>query len=165
MEKQLRYAMAYQWFCGFSAFEQTPDHSFFSRFRKQIGTKQLAKVFQIIVDKANDQHLIRSVFHLVMQPALSQKNTPWAERDAAIQAGEQQLNNQTVKQHSADKQARFGCKGKQKFWFGYGAMLASIGSGLMKKPQLHRLMCPIKMGLNSSVLGDGQLVFGDEPIV
>ena len=41
MEKQLRYTMAYQWFCGFSAFEQTPDHSFFSRFRKQIGTKQL----------------------------------------------------------------------------------------------------------------------------
>ena len=134
MEKQLRYNMAYQWFCGFSAFEQTPDHSFFSRFRKQIGTKQLAKVFQIIVDKAKDQHLIRSVFHFVDATSIVTKNTTWAERDAAIQAGESALNNRTVKQYSADKQARFGCKGKQKFWFGYkGHVGVDMSSGLIEK--------------------------------
>ena len=98
--------MAYQWFCGFSAFEQTPDHSFFSRFRKQIGTKRLAKVFQIIVDKAKDQHLIRSVFHFGDATSIVTKNTPWAERDAAIQAGESALNNRTVKQYSAPSGAQ-----------------------------------------------------------
>lgn len=29
MEKRLRFDMAFLWFCGFSAYEQTPDHSFF----------------------------------------------------------------------------------------------------------------------------------------
>jgi len=57
-----------------------------------------------------------------------------AERDAAIQAGESALNNRTVKQYSSDKQARFGCKGKQKFWFGYkGHVGVDMSSGLIEK--------------------------------
>ena len=92
----------------------------------------MAKVFQVIVDKAKDQHLIRSVFHFGDATSIVTKNTPWAERDAAIQAGESALNNRTVKQYSADKQARFGCKGKQKFWFGYkGHVGVDMRSGLI----------------------------------
>jgi len=163
MEKQLRYNMAYQWFCGFSAFEQTPDHSFFSRFRKQIGTKRLAKVFQVIVDKAKDQHLIRSVFHFVDATSIVTKNTTWAERDAAIQAGESALNNRTVKQYSADKQARFGCKGKQKFWFGYkGHVGVDMSSGLIEKAAVTPANVSDQAGFKSICPRDGQLVFGDK---
>ena len=29
------------------------------------------------------------------------------------------MNNANIGDYSADKDARFGCKGKDKFWFGY----------------------------------------------
>ena len=38
-----------------------------------------------------------SVFHFGDATSIVTKNTTWAERDAAIQAGESALNNQTVK--------------------------------------------------------------------
>ena len=91
MEKQLRYTMAYPWFCGFSAFKQTPDHS------------------------------------------------------------------------SADKQARFGCKGKQTFWFGYkGHVGVDMRSGLIEKAAVTPANVSDQAGLKSICPRDGQLVFGDK---
>ena len=52
MEKDLRFNIAYKWFCGFTAFEETPDHSFFGRFRKQVGTQRIGKIFKSIVNKS-----------------------------------------------------------------------------------------------------------------
>ena len=46
MEKQLRYTMAYQWFCGFSAFEQTPDHSFLADFGNRLEPSNWLKYFK-----------------------------------------------------------------------------------------------------------------------
>ncbi|MSR88820.1 MAG: transposase, partial [Candidatus Margulisbacteria bacterium] len=37
LETRLRFDIAFRWFCGFTAFEATPDHTFFCRFRKLIG--------------------------------------------------------------------------------------------------------------------------------
>ena len=49
-----------------------------------------------------------------------------------IKKGEEALNNRNVKKYSADPQARFGCKGKSKFWFGYkGHIGVDMGSGLI----------------------------------
>ena len=90
------------------------------------------------------------------------KNTTWAERDAAIQAGEAALNNQTVKKYSADKQARFGCKGKQKFWFGYkGHVGVDMSSGLIEKAAVTPANVSDQAGFKSICPRDGQLVFGD----
>ena len=63
LERELRFNIAYKWFCGFSAFEQTPDHSYFGRFRKSIGTHRMGKIFKAIVNKAKEKQLIRGVFH------------------------------------------------------------------------------------------------------
>jgi IS5 family transposase len=38
LEREWRFNIAYKWFCGFTAFEKTPDHSYFGRFRHRIGT-------------------------------------------------------------------------------------------------------------------------------
>jgi IS5 family transposase len=119
MEKRLRYDLSFLWFCGFTAFDQTPDHSFFGRFRKMIGTKQTAKLFQSIVKRSKELGIMRSVFHFADATSIITKNTTWAERDKAIKKGEDALNNQNIKKYSADPQARFGCKGKSKFWYGY----------------------------------------------
>ena len=69
------------------------------------------------------------------------KNTTWEERDKAIKEGEEALNNANVKKYSADPQARFGCKGKSKFWFGYkGHVGIDMGSGLIESAALNRAL-------------------------
>lgn len=115
LERELRFNIAYKWFCGFTAFEQTPDHSYFGRFREREGTKRIGKVFKAIVNKAKEKQLIRGVFHFVDARSIVTKNTTWGERDKAIKEGEEALNNANVKKYSADPKARFGCKGKSKF--------------------------------------------------
>ena len=48
MEKAVRENLAIRWFVGFSLNEKTPDHSYFGKFRKRIGTKYLADMFNFI---------------------------------------------------------------------------------------------------------------------
>ena len=52
LEERLRYDLAFKWFCGFTAFEPTPDHSFFGRFRKMMGTKRTGQLFKAIANKS-----------------------------------------------------------------------------------------------------------------
>ena len=134
LEKRLRYDIAFRWFCGFSYEEETPDHSYFGRFRKALGTKRLSKLFKVIVNKAKDTGQLREVFHFVDATTIVTKNTIWAERDKAIKQGEEALNNSNIKKYSADPQARFGCKGQSKFWYGYkGHIGVDMSSGLIEK--------------------------------
>jgi len=49
----------------------------------------------------------------------------WEERDKAISQGIEKLNNTVVDKFAADKQARFGCKGKTHYWFGYKRHVAA----------------------------------------
>ena len=48
MEERLRPDMAFRWFCKFSITDETPDHSFFCRARKSIGTKNIGLFFESI---------------------------------------------------------------------------------------------------------------------
>jgi len=52
----------------------------------------------------------------------------WEARDKAIkdkdnneknEDGHKKMNNKNVSKYSSDKDAKFGCKGKKNFWFGY----------------------------------------------
>ena len=78
-------------------------------------------------------------------------------------SGRISINNRTVKQYSADKQARFGCKGKQKFWFGYkGHVGVDMRSGLIEKAAVTPANVSDQAGFKSICPRDGQLVFGDK---
>tara|TARA_B100001964_G_C14068693_1_gene524872 strand:- start:150 stop:920 length:771 start_codon:yes stop_codon:yes gene_type:complete len=112
MEECLRFDMAFRWFCGFTAFEETPDHSYFCRFRAAVGTKRIGSIFKAIVKRSKKAGIIRSVFQFADATAIITKTTTWAERDQAIKKGEEELNNRNIKKYSADPQARFGCNGK-----------------------------------------------------
>lgn len=163
LEDRLRYDLGFKWFCGFTAFEQTPDHSYFGRFRERVGTKRIGKLFKVIVKKAKEKHLIRGVFHFVDATSIVTKNTTWAERDKAIKQGEEALNNSNVKKYSADPQARFGCKGKSKFWFGYkGHVGVDMGSGLIESAAVTEANISDQAGFKTICPRDGQMVFGDK---
>lgn len=134
MEERLRHDIAFRWFCGFSISDVTPDHSFFCRTRKSIGTKNIGMFFEAINQKAKEKNIIRGVFHFVDSSAIKSKESTWRERDKAKSDGVDKVNNSNVSDYSADKSARFGNKGKNKYWFGYKRhQSVDAASGLVEK--------------------------------
>lgn len=108
-----------KYFCGFTLTQTTPDHSYFGRLRSAIGTERLTKIFNNVNDSLRKQGVVSNIFTFVDASSMISKLTTWEERDKAIKAGEEKLNNANIGDYCADKDARFGCKGKDKFWFGY----------------------------------------------
>ncbi|MSR88662.1 MAG: transposase [Candidatus Margulisbacteria bacterium] len=76
LEKRLRFDIVFRWVCGFSAFEETPDHTFFCRFRKLIGTKSIELLFKIIVNRSKEKELCVPSFGLPTQPPLLPNRLP-----------------------------------------------------------------------------------------
>ncbi|MEK7079302.1 MAG: transposase [Patescibacteria group bacterium] len=119
MEKCLRENIAVRWFCEFSLTENTPDHSYFGKLRKRIGPERLCEIFQKINEAMKEKGLFGEVFTFIDASSLITKTALWDERDKAIAAGEEKLNNAIVNNYTADKQAKWGAKSKTNIWFGY----------------------------------------------
>lgn len=119
MEHAVRENMAVRWFCGFSLQSQTPDHSYFHKMRQRIGARALADIFKQVGQILENQGLVGKTFSFIDASAIITKNALWKERDQAIADGEEKLNNQNVARYAADADARWGNKGKDKYWFGY----------------------------------------------
>lgn len=119
MEKVLEENVAVKWFCGFGLIEKTPDHSYFGKLRKRLGTKNLADIFKNINGLLKSKGLFGDVFKFIDASAIVTKTALWEERDRAIAKGEEKLNNKNVKNYASDKDARWGAKSKNKIWFGY----------------------------------------------
>lgn len=119
MERAVQENLAVKWFCGFDLTDSTPDHSFFGKFRARLGTKNLGWIFQELNVELRQRGLIGDTFSFVDSTAIITKTALWEERDKALEQGETALNNGNVGAFSADPQARFGSKGKRKYWFGY----------------------------------------------
>ena len=134
MERYLQENNAGKWFCELGLNEPSPDHSYFGDFRARIGTKGLIDLFTNVRTSLIAMRLIREVFTFVDASQLIRKITTWDDRDKAIKAGLEKFNNETTCQVSADKQARFVCKGNNKFWYGYKEHASvDMQSGLINK--------------------------------
>lgn len=119
MEKAIEENIAIKWFCGFKLLEQTPDHSYFGKLRKRLGVKNIADIFNNVNELLRQKGLFGDVFKFIDASAIVSKTALWDERDQAIKAGEEKLNNVNVKNYAADQDARWGAKSKNKIWFGY----------------------------------------------
>jgi transposase, IS5 family len=118
LERYLEENMAARLFCGFGLRDRTPDHSTFSVVRDRIGLKRVADFFNQVRESLRQAGLVREVFTFVDATQLISKLDLWQERDRAIKAGIERLDNATVSELASDKDARFGRKGGTK-WFGY----------------------------------------------
>ena len=116
MENRLRDDLAFRWFCGIGLEDETADHTFFCRIRTALGAHRVGQVFKNIVQKAEEKGIVRKVFTFVDSTAIKAKETTWGQRDQVLKEGEKTLNNENVENYSADRDARFGSKGKGKFW-------------------------------------------------
>lgn len=119
MENAVRENLAIRWFCGFHLTETTPDHTYFCKLRKRLGTKNIADTFNRVNETLREKGLFGDVFKFIDASAIVSKTALWEERDKAIANGEEKLNNQNVKNYAADKEARWGAKSKTNIWFGY----------------------------------------------
>lgn len=134
LERYLGDSNAAKWFCDFSLTESTPDHTVFSKIRTKIGSNKLSKIFSIFRDQLRSKGYMSEVFTFVDASHLISKANLWEERDEARKQKYEKLNNETLPKVANDKQARIGCKGGNKFWYGYKKHVSvDMQSGLINK--------------------------------
>jgi IS5 family transposase len=119
MEAAVRENLAIRYFVGFSLTEKTPDHSYFGKFRRRIGTQHFADIFNSINEQLRKEGLFGNIFYFIDASAIIAKTALWEERDRAIKDGHDKLNNLVIKNYASDKDARWGAKSKKNIWFGY----------------------------------------------
>ena len=134
MMRYLQENNAGKWFCGFGLSEKTPDFSVFSRFRERLGTNKLAKIFAGLRNQLKQKGYMNEVFSFIDATHLITKATLWQERDEAIKQKYEKLNNANISEFASDNQAKFGNKGKDKYWFGYKKHVSvDMQSGMINK--------------------------------
>lgn len=134
MQRALEENVAVKWFCNFELMEKTPDYSYFSKLRARLGTKNIEKLFKFVNKQLEKRGLIGQCFSFIDSSAIITKTQLWSERDEAIANGEKKLDNALVSDYAADPEARFGCKGKKKYWFGYKRHInADAKAGIITK--------------------------------
>ena len=111
--------IAGKWFCGFGLSEKTPDYSTFCKFRNLLGQEKIQAIFDELKTQLSEKGYMAEVFTFVDATALISRLSMWEERDEAIKAGYDKLNNETIETFSHDAEVRIGCKGKNKFWCGF----------------------------------------------
>jgi IS5 family transposase len=133
MERYLQENVSAKLFCGFGLTDTTPGFVFFSKTRSRIGYEKLANMFNKVTKQLKNQKLVSSVFTFVDATGIISKVSLWNERDKAIEDAiksqkelkeedkkeEPRLTNQNISKYACDKDAKIGCKGRKKFWFGY----------------------------------------------
>lgn len=134
LERYLEDSNAAKWFCDFDLREKTPDHTVFSRLRSKIGTNKLSEIFALFRDQLRTAGYMSEVFTFIDATHLISKANLWEERDEARMRKYELLNNKTLPEVAHDKQARIGCKGGSKFWYGYKKHVSvDIQSGMINK--------------------------------
>jgi IS5 family transposase len=163
MEMALRDNLSVKWFCNYELTDETPDHSYFHKFRKRIGTKNVGEIFNAIVADLQSKGLCSNAFTFIDSTTMTTKVSTWEERDKAIKDGLDKLNNDNINKYSADKDARYGCKGKNKFWFGFKRHHAvDMKSGIIKKVAVTPANVPDGEGLKKVCPKDGGMIFADK---
>ena len=162
MEKVLEENVAVKWFCGFSLTDKTPDHSYFGKLRKRLGTKNIADIFNGVNTLLRDKGLFGDVFKFIDASSIITKTALWEERDRAIARGEAKLNNSNVGNYAADKDARWGAKSKHSIWFGHKRhCCVDMRYGMIDKVAVSPANIPDQKML-ANICPDNAMVFMDK---
>lgn len=128
LESHLSDSNSAKWFCNYHLEENTPQNSYFCKLRSRIGAKNLAKIFNTITQAIEEAGYVGKTFSFVDASQMISKVNVWEARDKALEDQENsergdddqpKMNNKNVGDYSSDPDARFGCKGRDKFWLGY----------------------------------------------
>lgn len=143
LEEYLKDSCAGKLFCDFRLLEETPDHTYFTKFRARIGTKRIADIFNKIRKGLKRSGYMKEIFTFVDSSKIEAKVDTWRARDKAIadnsndekdDDGNPTMNNKNVSEYSTDPDARYGAKSKKDIWIGYKRHASvDMGSGFINK--------------------------------
>mgnify|MGYP006418621363 CR=1 FL=1 len=151
-----------KWFCNFGLVDKTPNYRVFINARKRIGTKKLSKIFNVLRDQLKQQGCMSEVFTFIDASHLISKASLWDERDKAIAAKYEKLNNKILPKFARDKEANFGCKGGNKFWYGFKKHISvDMQSGMINKVAITQASVIDSKGMKHVVPSQGA-VYADK---
>lgn len=134
MERFMQENTAGKWFCEFGLVDRTPSYTVLSKFRHRLGASKLSEIFAMFRDQLKSHGLMNEVFTFIDASSLISKASLWEERDEVIKQKYEKLNNETLPKVAKDKQAKIGCKGKNKHWYGFKKHISvDMQSGLINK--------------------------------
>lgn len=162
LEESLKSNLASKWFCEFGLLDKTPDYSLFTRIRSRIGTNKLSKIFNILREQLKAQGYMSEVFTFIDASHLISKASLWQERDKAIKEKYEKLNNEILPKVARDKEANFGCKGGNKFWYGFKKHTSvDMQSGMINKVAITKANVIDSKGMKHVIPTQGA-VYGDK---
>lgn len=162
LEESLRSNLASKWFCEFNLCEATPSYSLFTRIRNKIGTNKLSKIFNILKDQLRAKGYMSEVFTFIDASHLISKASLWIERDKAIKEKYDKLNNEVLPKVAKDKEANFGCKGGNKFWYGFKKHTSvDMQSGMINKVAITKASVIDSKGMKHVIPNQGA-VYADK---
>lgn len=162
LERYLQENVSAKYFCEFDLCEPTPDHTTFCKARKRVGVKRLSQVFEELKMQLKKHGYMNEIFNFVDATHLISKANLWKERDKAIAERYEKLNNEVLPKFAHDKQAKIGCKGKDKFWYGYKQhTCVDMQSGLITKIAITPANVTDAQGLQH-VCPQGGALYGDK---
>jgi IS5 family transposase len=143
LEEYLKDSNAGKYFCGFSLLEETPDHTYFTKFRARLGTKRIADIFNKIREGLKSGGYMKEIFTFVDSSKIEAKVDTWKARDKALadnsndetdDNGNPTMNNKNVSEYSTDPDARYGAKSKKDIWMGFKRHASvDMNSGFINK--------------------------------
>lgn len=143
LEEYLMDSNAGKYFCGFSLLEETPDHTYFTKFRTRVGTKRIADIFNKIRSGLKTSGYMKEIFTFVDSTKIEARVDTWKARDKAVadsgndekdDNGNPTMNNKNLSDYSTDPDARYGAKSKKNIWIGYKRHASvDMGSGFINK--------------------------------
>jgi IS5 family transposase len=155
-ERFMRENIAGKWFCEFGISEETPDYTTFCKFRNMLGKEKITFIFEELKRQLKKKGYMAEVFTFVDASALISRLSMWEERDEAIKAGYEKLNNETIEKFSSDPEVRIGAKSKNKFWFGFKKHVSvDMGSGMINKVSVTQANVPDADGAAAVLPGEG----------
>lgn len=162
LERYLSDTNSAKWFCGFGLVERTPNHRVFTNARRRIGTERLSTIFNILKDQLRAQGFMSEVFTFIDASHLISKASLWQERDKAIKEKYEKLNNEILPKFARDKEANFGCKGGNKFWYGFKKHTSvDMQSGMINKVAITKASTIDSKGMKHVIPNSGA-VYGDK---
>lgn len=162
LERYLSENNSAKWFCQFGLVEQTPNFRVFTNARKRIGTNKLSKIFNILKEQLRAKGYMSEVFTFVDASHLISKASLWEERDKAIKQKYDKLNNEILPKIAKDKEANFGCKGGNKFWYGFKKHISvDMQSGMINKVAITKASVIDSKGMKHVIPNSGA-VYGDK---
>jgi IS5 family transposase len=122
LEESARDRISFRWFVGLGPLDEPPDHTAYCRFRDRLGPETIKRLFDDIVEQADDSGFVLDRLSVVDSTDIEAKVNTFKMNEKTKEEGEDDSTPT-----SPDPDARYGYKNKKKPFFGYKCHMGMDG--------------------------------------